>query len=103
MFACKINANTLIKVVDLSKLFPVLDWVLYHPLLWKDCTKNPFKQSVSNSGCFCRIPDCCSVVKCTYTVHVTNNTGFVLDFVCKIPGVFKEFSRTRNRVFKESL
>ena len=27
----------------------------------------------------------------------------MLDFVCKIPGVFKEFSRTRNQVFKESL
>ena len=24
------------------------------------------------------------------------NSGFVLDFVYKIPGVFKEFSRTRN-------
>ena len=29
--------------------------------------------------------------------------GFVMDFVYKIPGVFKEFSRTRNGVFKESL
>ena len=31
------------------------------------------------------------------------NPGFVLDFVYKIPGVSKEFSRTRNWVFEESI